>query len=108
MIRPSAFSATFTYYFPAWFIIKQMFSLVRVTTPLGDPGGVLKIRRIQYSDFRIFRMASIGDWRGIKALLNRIIVHPSTTWWEGWSHYMCVMCPPAIGFMLRRAQVRHL
>jgi hypothetical protein len=84
-IQPSQFSATFTYYFPSWFLVKHMLSLVLMTTPLGDPGGVLKIRKIQYSDFAIFRMASIGDCLGIKSLLDNHIVHPSTTWWGGWS-----------------------
>jgi hypothetical protein len=91
-IRPSKFSATFTYYFPSWFVIKHMFSLVLMTTPLGDPGGVLKIRKIQYTDFSIFRMASIGDCKGIQSLLDRRIVHPSTTWWGGWSP-LHVQCP---------------
>jgi hypothetical protein len=91
-IQPSKFSATFTYYFPSWFVIKHMFSLVLMTTPLGGPGGVLKIRKIQYTDFSIFRMASIGDCKGIKSLLDRRTVHPSTTWWGGWSP-LHVECP---------------
>lgn len=84
-IQPSGFSATFTYYFPSWFVIKHMFSLVLMTTPLGDPGGVLKIRKIEYRDFSVFRMAATGDWKGIKSILDRRVIHSSTTWFGGWS-----------------------
>lgn len=84
-IQPSQFSATFTYYFPAWFLLKRMFSLVLMTTPLGDPGACLKVRKIQFHDFSIFRLASIGDWRRIKSLLDRRVEHPSTSWWGEWT-----------------------
>ena len=84
-IQPSKFSATFTYYFPSWFVVKQMFSLVLMTTHLGDPGGVLKIRKIQVTDFSFFKMSEKGDVKGMKSMLDRQTIHPSTTWWGGWS-----------------------
>ena len=84
-VQPSRLSATFTYYFPSWFIVRQMVSLVFMTTHLGDPGGVLKIRKIQVTDFSFFRMSEKGDVKGMKSMLDRQAIHPSTTWWGGWS-----------------------
>jgi hypothetical protein len=84
-IQPSSFSATFTYYFPSWFIVRRMLSLIIMTTTLGDQGACLKIRKIQCKDFSIFRMAAIGDWKGIKSLLDRRVEHPSASWWGGWT-----------------------
>ena len=79
----SLFSATFTYYFPAWFL-ERMCSIVLMTTPLGDPGAVLKIRKLSF-DFSMFRFAAMGDVAGIKSLLRKRVAHPSASFWGGWT-----------------------
>jgi hypothetical protein len=105
-IQPSGFSATFTYYFPSWFVVRHMLSLVLMTTALGDPGACLKIRKIQYKDFSIFRLAAIGDWKGIRSLLDRRVEHPSASWCGGWTPlHVRYLTPPPKDFSSLKAFV---
>ena len=48
----SAFSATVTYHFPAWFW-EKMLSIVLMTTPFGDTGAVIKLRKISPQLFHV-------------------------------------------------------
>lgn len=80
----SRFSATFTYYFPSWFFRRSL-SLILMTTSLGDIGGVIKIRQIQYSDFSMFRSSEQGDSTTIMSLLDSRKAHPSASWCGGWT-----------------------
>lgn len=83
-MQKTNFSATFTYYFPSWFVIQKALSLVMMTTHLGDLGGVIKVRKLS-RDFSIFRFACVGDIAGIKRLLERRSVHPSAGFWGKWT-----------------------
>ena len=83
-VQKARFSATFTYYFPSWFVIRKALSLVMMTTQLGDLGGVIKVRKLS-RDFSIFRFACVGDIAGIKRLLERRSVHPSAGFWGNWT-----------------------
>jgi hypothetical protein len=79
----SPFSATFTYQFPSW-LIARVVSLIFITTAAGDPAACVKIRHVN-RDFKIFRMASIGDVTGIQSLLKQKLAHPSATYFGGWT-----------------------
>lgn len=92
-MQKARFSATFTYYFPSWFVIRKALSFVMMTTPLGDLGGVIKIRKLS-RDFSIFRFASMGDITGIKRLLERRTAHPSAGFWGKWTPLH--VCPNAL------------
>jgi hypothetical protein len=61
-----------------------MCSIVLMTTPLGDPGAVLKIRELS-CDFSMFLFVSMRDIAGIKSLLRKRVAHPSATFWGGWT-----------------------
>jgi len=88
--QKTRFSTTFTYYFPAWFVFKKALSFVMMTTPLGDLGGVIKVRKLS-RDFSIFRFASVGDIAGIKRLLERRAAHPSAGFWGNWTPlHVCI------------------
>ena len=82
-VQKANFSATFTYYFPSWFVIQKALSLVMMTTQLGDIGGVIKVRELS-RDFSIFRFVCVGDIAGIKRLLERRTVHPNAGFWGNW------------------------
>ena len=89
-VQKAKFSATFTYYFPSWFVIRKALSLVMMTTQLGDIGGVIKVRQLS-RDFSIFRFACVGDIAGIKRLLQRRTVHPSAGFWGNWTPlHVCI------------------
>ena len=92
-VQKAKFSATFTYYFPSWFVIRKALSLVMMTTQLGDLGGVIKVRKLS-RDFSIFRFACVGDIAGIKRLLERRSVHPSAGFWGNWTPlHVCSHAP---------------
>lgn len=83
-MQKAKFSATFTYYFPSWFVVWKALSLVMMATQLGDLGGVIEVRKLS-RDFSIFRFACVGDIAGIKRLLERRSVHPSAGFWGNWT-----------------------
>lgn len=77
------FSATITYRFPAW-LFQRVISLIFITSIFGDPWMGIKVRPTT-NVFDIFRFASLGDVRGIKKLLASKSVHPSASFYGGWT-----------------------
>jgi hypothetical protein len=82
-LNPSSFSATVTYYFPHWLFL-LVISLIFVTSIFGDPFVGIKIRPMT-KVFSIFRISSLGDMDGMKRLLGKKEVHPSASFWGGWT-----------------------
>lgn len=92
-VQKAKVSATFTYYFPSWLVIRNALSLVMMTTQLGDLGRVIKVHKLT-RDFSIFRFACVGDIAGIKRLLESRSVHPSAGFWGNWtSLHVCNNAP---------------
>ena len=83
--RPSGLSASFTYYFPAWFVLKRMVSLTYYANPLGDSLWGPKVRPFECVNFSMFRTAITGDVLGMKHLLDKRIMDPSASWYGGWT-----------------------
>jgi hypothetical protein len=79
--RRSKPAAEITYCFPIWFLARTV-SLTITQTSCGDPVASLKIRRTVTLYADIFRLASNGDVRDMKALFEQRIASPMDVTFE--------------------------